>query len=292
MSASPDHQSARLDALIGTCRTEGEILGDDGSTTIGAIEGTDAYEWLGRFFVIHRVDVQMGDDHVEALEIVGPYDRDTGAYSTRAYDNQGGIQTSTATVDDDGVWTFGAGGRKPRPQSHGPGQWRGPIALSKSHGVRRRSDEAAYGAAKTTNVGVAMTQYMMLVYQEEVDAVERAEREAGLPMLLEFHRSLREAGLLVGVQRLRSPESATSVRVRGGEAEITDGPFAVTKEFLAGYYILECADLDEALRQAARFPDAHYSTVEVRPVMPADEWVNLARAAGADVPDEAVKELA
>jgi VCBS repeat-containing protein len=112
MSASPDPQSARLDVLIGTWRTEGELLGDDGSTTIGAIEGTDAYEWLGRFFVIHRVDVQMGHDHVEALEIIGPYDGDTGAYSTRAYDNQGGIQTSTATVDDDGVWTFDANGAK------------------------------------------------------------------------------------------------------------------------------------------------------------------------------------
>ena len=58
----------------------------------------------------------------------------------------------------------------------------------------------------------------------------------------------------MGVQRLRSVESATSVRVRGGETEITDGPFAVTKERLAGYYILDCADLDEALKQAARFP--------------------------------------
>jgi hypothetical protein len=73
-------------------------------------------------------------------------------------------------------------------------------------------------------------------------------------MLLEFHRSLREAGLLVGVRRLRSTESATSVRVRDRETEITDGPFAVTKEVLVGYYILECADLDEALKQAARFP--------------------------------------
>jgi len=49
------------------------------------------------------------------------------------------------------------------------------------------------------------------------------------PTLLELHAGLREAGLLVGVQRLRSVESATSVRVRGGETEITDGPFAVTK---------------------------------------------------------------
>jgi hypothetical protein len=137
-----------------------------------------------------------------------------------------------------------------------------------------------------------MSQYMFLVYQEEVDRTEQAEREAELPLFVEFFRSLREAGLLVGVQRLRSVESATTVRVRGGETEITDGPFAVTKEFLAGYYILDCADLDEALEQAARAPSARYGTVEVRPVMPADEWVNLAREAGAEVSDEAVKDLA
>jgi hypothetical protein len=137
-----------------------------------------------------------------------------------------------------------------------------------------------------------MSQYMLLVYEEEVDPAEQAEREKELPMMLELHASLREAGLLVGVQRLRSVESATSVRVRGGETEITDGPFAVTKEVLAGYYVLDCADLDEALEQAARLPMARWGTVEVRPVVSADEWVNLARQAGADVPDEAVSDLA
>jgi hypothetical protein len=137
-----------------------------------------------------------------------------------------------------------------------------------------------------------MSQYMLLVYQQEVDAAEQAEREATLPMFLELHRSLREAGLLVGVQRLRSVESATSVRVRSGETEITDGPFAVTKEVLAGYYVLDCADLDEALKHAARLPPARYGTVEVRPVMPAEEWVRRAREAGVDVSDEEVKDLA
>jgi hypothetical protein len=97
---------------------------------------------------------------------------------------------------------------------------------------------------------------MLLVYEEEVDPAVQAEREKVTPLLLELHASLREAGLLVGVKRLRSVESATSVRVRGGETEIIDGPFAVTKEVLAGYYVLECADLDEALKQAARLPMA------------------------------------
>jgi hypothetical protein len=137
-----------------------------------------------------------------------------------------------------------------------------------------------------------MSQYMLLVYEEELDAAEQAEREKVTPTLLELHASLREAGLLVGVQRLHSTESATSVRVRDAETEITDGPFAVTKEVLAGYYVLECADLDEALKQAARLPMARWGTVEVRPVMPPDEWLRVARRAGVDLSDEDVRDLA
>jgi hypothetical protein len=137
-----------------------------------------------------------------------------------------------------------------------------------------------------------MAQYMLLVYEEEVDPAEQAEREQVTPMLVELNRSLREAGLLMGVQRLRSTESATSVRVRDGETQITDGPFAVTKEALAGYYVLECADLDEALKHAARMPMAPWATIEVRPVVSPDEWVDIVREAGVDVPNEAVEDLA
>ena len=137
-----------------------------------------------------------------------------------------------------------------------------------------------------------MAQYMLLVYEEELEPAAQAEREQVTPTLVELHAGLREAGLLVGVKRLRSAESATSVRVRDGATEITDGPFAVTKEVLAGYYLIECADLDEALKQAARMPMARWATIEVRPVMSADEWLNTAREAGVEVPDEAANDLA
>ena len=137
-----------------------------------------------------------------------------------------------------------------------------------------------------------MSQYMLLVYEEELEPAGQAEREQVTPMLLELHAGLREAGLLTGVRRLHSTESATSVRVRDGQTEITDGPFAVTKEVLAGYYVLECADLDEALQQAARMPMARWGTIEVRPIMPADEWLNTARRAGVDLSDEDVRNLA
>lgn len=116
-----------------------------------------------------------------------------------------------------------------------------------------------------------MSQYMLLLYAPEADPAERAEREAELPLWFELNESLQEAGLLVATGRLQPVDSATTVRVRGGETELTDGPFAVTKEFLAGYYLLECADLDEALRQAERVPLARYGSVEVRPIMPTDE---------------------
>jgi hypothetical protein len=137
-----------------------------------------------------------------------------------------------------------------------------------------------------------MAQYMLMVYEDEVDAAERAERERSLPLFVELHRSLQEAGVLVGVKALRSTETATAIRVRAGETEITDGPFAVTKEFLAGFYIVECADLDEALNVAARVPAAGWGTIEVRPVAPADEWREWADRVGVELTDEDVRNLA
>jgi hypothetical protein len=112
-----------------------------------------------------------------------------------------------------------------------------------------------------------MPQYMLLLYADEADPAETAERMAEMPVWDELTASLREAGLLVASGRLAPVGSATTVRVRQGEAELTDGPFAVTKEVLAGYYLLECADLDEALRHAERVPLARYGSVEVRPIV-------------------------
>lgn len=136
-----------------------------------------------------------------------------------------------------------------------------------------------------------MPQYMLLIYEQEVDETEQSEREATMPMLLELHRGLRESGVLVGVQRLRSSEAATSVRVRDGKTEMTDGPFAVTKEILAGYYVLDCADLDEALGHAARLPVSSWGTVEVRPVMPVDDWARRVQEAGFELSEEDMKYL-
>jgi hypothetical protein len=114
-----------------------------------------------------------------------------------------------------------------------------------------------------------MPQYMLLLYGPDGDETERAQRWAEMPLWLEVTESLREAGLLVSNAPLFPIETATTVRVRDGETGLTDGPFAVTKEVLGGYYILDCEGLDQALHHAARMPIARYGSVEVRPIMDA-----------------------
>ena len=83
----------------------------------------------------------------------------------------------------------------------------------------------------------------------------------------EFGQAAQDAGVLLGGEGLQPTSTATTVRVRDGETLITDGPFAETREQLGGYYLLDCRDLDEAIRWAARIPDAGNGSVEVRPVM-------------------------
>jgi hypothetical protein len=121
-----------------------------------------------------------------------------------------------------------------------------------------------------------MPRYLVLLYAPEGEEAVDRQRWAQLPLWLELTESLREAGLLVANGALHRTESATTVRVRNGETEMTDGPFAVTKEVLAGFYVLDCDGLDEALRHAGRFPTAEFGSVEVRPIMgpgdlPADD---------------------
>ena len=127
-----------------------------------------------------------------------------------------------------------------------------------------------------------MPEYMLLLYgSESVDEAERAQRWAEMPLWDQVNASLRDAGVLVAHAPLHSVESATTVRVRSDETELTDGPFAVTKEVLAGYYVLDCADLDEVISHASRLPWARYGSVEVRPIVADDRIPPLDRSAGA-----------
>jgi hypothetical protein len=111
-----------------------------------------------------------------------------------------------------------------------------------------------------------MAKYLLLLYAQDADEAVRAERWAQLPEWEELTEQLRERAVWIANAALHPVETATTVRVRDGEELVTDGPFAVTREVLGGFYLIECADLDEALAVAARMPMARYGSVEVRPV--------------------------
>jgi hypothetical protein len=119
-----------------------------------------------------------------------------------------------------------------------------------------------------------MPNYMLLLYADEpADAAEIARRDADLP---EWKRLLEEFaanGSFVGSGRLRPSETATTVRVRDFETELTDGPYAVTKEILGGYFILDLEDLDAATAAAEKLPVARFGSVEVRPLMSDEEML-------------------
>jgi hypothetical protein len=113
-----------------------------------------------------------------------------------------------------------------------------------------------------------MPNYMLLLYANEpADAAEIARRDADLPEWKALLDEFAANGSFVASGRLRPPETATTVRVRDHEAELTDGPFAVTKEILGGYFILDLEDLDAATAVAERLPVARFGSVEVRPLM-------------------------
>ena len=86
------------------------------------------------------------------------------------------------------------------------------------------------------------------------------------PEYAAFMKDAAERGVLQGGERLRLTSDATTVRVRNGETLTTDGPFAETKEQLAGYFLVDCKDLDEAIDVASRIPGAKDGSVEVRPI--------------------------
>ena len=96
-----------------------------------------------------------------------------------------------------------------------------------------------------------------------------------------YDRAVQEAGVFVSGEGLQPTSTATTVRVRDGEPLLTDGPFAETREQLAGFYLLDCGDLDDAVRWAAKIPSAARGSVEVRPVIDYEGRRARAQAGGA-----------
>lgn len=115
--------------------------------------------------------------------------------------------------------------------------------------------------------------YLCLVYMEEktLDAVPDSE-------CIAHGESLRKSGRYIAAEALQSVHTATTVRVRNGKTSVTDGPFTETKEQLAGFYLIDARDLNEAIQLAAKIPPARVGSIEVRPVRPIRETVAAAQA--------------
>ena len=112
-------------------------------------------------------------------------------------------------------------------------------------------------------------EYLALVYGDPAawDEMSETDRAAAYEGYMAVARDAEAAGVLADASELESTAAATSVRVRNGEAIVTDGPYAEVKESLGGYYLFSCDTVDEAIEWAAKIPAAwHGGAIEVRPV--------------------------
>jgi hypothetical protein len=111
-------------------------------------------------------------------------------------------------------------------------------------------------------------EYLLMIYGEESmwDKMTPEQEQQGAAAYMAYTEALKTAGVLKGSNRLRPTPTATTVRPVNGKTQVLDGPFADTKEQLGGYYLIEAADLDEALKWAAKCPAASHGAVEVRAI--------------------------
>ena len=112
-------------------------------------------------------------------------------------------------------------------------------------------------------------QYLLMIYEDEKIWASLPKDTAG-DMMAEygaFTQDIARSGNYVTGEPLQPTSTATTVRVRDGQPLCTDGPFAETREQLGGFYLVEAADLDQAVAVAARVPSARWGSIEVRPVM-------------------------
>jgi hypothetical protein len=110
--------------------------------------------------------------------------------------------------------------------------------------------------------------YLCLAYEEEakLNALSRQEWEVLRAETLSYVESLDSSGRLIVTEALQSARTAATVRVRHGSPSVTDGPFAETKEQLGGFFLIEAADLNEAIQVASKWPSARLGSIEVRPI--------------------------
>jgi hypothetical protein len=120
--------------------------------------------------------------------------------------------------------------------------------------------------------------YLCLVYLDENRLTELPDEDC-----VEYDHMIRTSGHCLASEALQPVHTATTVRVREGKVSITDGPFAETKEQLAGFYMIEARDLDEAIALATKIPPARVGSIEVRPIRPIRETVAQAAARNASM---------
>ena len=111
--------------------------------------------------------------------------------------------------------------------------------------------------------------FLFMIFHEEqvLDTMPAKELEALVDSALEYDDEIRRSGHYIVSNALERSRTARTIRVRGGKATVTDGPFAETKEQLGGFFLIEAKDIDEACAVAARFPPARIGIIEVRPVL-------------------------
>ena len=109
-------------------------------------------------------------------------------------------------------------------------------------------------------------QYLLLIYQQEAEINTWSEQEKGALFQKYMTFNQEQKNNLRGGNELKPSSTATTVRVRDGKTLTTDGPFAETREQLAGYYLIEAQDLDAAMAIAAQIPSATFGSIEIRPV--------------------------
>jgi hypothetical protein len=112
--------------------------------------------------------------------------------------------------------------------------------------------------------------YILLIYGNEasLQSASKSDVEQTHAAYGAYTEALQKAGVIVGGERLQRSTLATTVRVVGGKTKVLDGPYAETKEQLAGFYMIDVPDLDAALSWAARCPGASHGVMEVRPIWP------------------------
>jgi hypothetical protein len=110
--------------------------------------------------------------------------------------------------------------------------------------------------------------FLCLAYEEERELNDLSEGEwhALRQETLDYVEALRTSGHLVDARPLQSATTASTLRVRNGSLSVTDGPFAETREQIGGFFLIEAADRDEAIRIAAKWPSARIGSIEVRPI--------------------------